>query len=168
VVEGRRNKVTALISRHPYIPWKCYFYNTIWSLLSVVSSLVGGVAILYALNVAFKWYKQQRQREQEEEMALVENIIDVLQSNATDTGDNYMVVNHVRDMILPINERKSERPRPLTTPSHAFCSRQAETVGARGPIHPRERIAHPDGGKDGARGVRGGVAMARGLQSQHV
>ncbi|XP_044261272.1 inner nuclear membrane protein Man1-like isoform X2 [Tribolium madens] len=109
VNEGRRSKVIALLSRNPYIPWNCYFYNTLWSFLSLVTSLLGAALLVYTLNYVFKCYKQIRQKQHEEEMSLVESIIDILQTNATENGDNYMVINHVRDMILPINERKNKQ-----------------------------------------------------------
>lgn len=40
---------------------------------------------------------------------MVEKIIDVLQTNAGEEGGNpFLVINHVRDMILPISDRKSK------------------------------------------------------------
>lgn len=36
---------------------------------------------------------------------MIERIIDTLQSNASEDGENYLVINHVRDVILPINDR---------------------------------------------------------------
>ncbi|RZB39346.1 inner nuclear membrane protein Man1, partial [Asbolus verrucosus] len=109
VNEGRRSKVTALMARHPYIPWKCYFYNTLWTFLSILTSILGGVVILYIFNTSFKYYKQMRQKQQEEEVAMVEQIIDILQTNSAESEDNYMVINHVRDMILPIHDRKNKQ-----------------------------------------------------------
>lgn len=73
-----------------------------------MGSLTGGVLVLYLLNNAFKYYKQLRHKQQDEEISMVENIIDILQTNVSDTNDNYMVINHVRDMILAVNERKGK------------------------------------------------------------
>lgn len=40
---------------------------------------------------------------------MVERIIDILQASVgEESADNYVVINHVRDMILPVSERKSE------------------------------------------------------------
>ncbi|XP_064214672.1 inner nuclear membrane protein Man1 isoform X2 [Tribolium castaneum] len=109
VKEGRKSKVTALLSRNPYIPWKCYCYTTLWSFLSMLTSFLGAALLVYSLNYAFKCYKQIRQKQHEEEISIVESIIDILQTNATENGDNCMIINHVRDMILPINERKNKQ-----------------------------------------------------------
>lgn len=37
---------------------------------------------------------------------MVERIIDILQMKASEEKDNYVVINHVRDMILPVADRK--------------------------------------------------------------
>lgn len=60
--------------------------------------------ILYFLNYAIKYYKYYQQKRKEEICLMVERIIDVLQSNEDPNG--FLVINHVRDMILPINDRK--------------------------------------------------------------
>lgn len=64
--------------------------------------------ILYFLNYAYKYYKYHQQKSKEEICLMVEKIIDVLQTNAGEEGNQFLVINHVRDMILPINDRKSE------------------------------------------------------------
>lgn len=38
--------------------------------------------------------------------SMVEKIIDILQTNAADNNDDFVAVNHVRDMIIPPQDRK--------------------------------------------------------------
>lgn len=51
--------------------------------------------------------KQKRHNDQI--YSMVEKIIDILQSNMAENNDNYLAVNHVRDMLIPPQERKRKR-----------------------------------------------------------
>lgn len=67
-----------------------------------------GFTAVYSLNRGYKYYKHYQQKQKDELFYMVERIIDTLQTNATEDGENYLVINHVRDMILPINDRASK------------------------------------------------------------
>lgn len=62
--------------------------------------------ILYLVNYAIKYYKHYQQKRKEEICLMVERIIDILQANSSDDANSFLVINHVRDMILPIDDRK--------------------------------------------------------------
>lgn len=94
---------------HPDLPWRCMFYNT----FSIVfnSLLFVGITFcaLYLFNFGFKYYRYYEQKQKDEIGFMVEKIIDILQTNASEEeGENYVVINHVRDMILPVKDRKGE------------------------------------------------------------
>lgn len=102
-------KVTSLVMFHPDLPWRCMFYNT----FSIVfnSLLFVGITFcaLYLFNFGFKYYRYYEQKQKDEIGFMVEKIIDILQTNASEEeGENYVVINHVRDMILPVKDRKGE------------------------------------------------------------
>lgn len=87
---------------------RCTIYKTFS--LAINALLCTGVVfiLLFLLRFGYKYYKQHEQKKKEEIGVMIERIIDILQSNVGEEGaENYVVINHVRDMILPVAERKS-------------------------------------------------------------
>lgn len=108
IIYNRDAKTTALAVLHPSLPWKCVLYNKLYMVLNIGIFAISVFLILYFSNTTYKYYKHYNQKKRDELFFMVERILDTLQSNATEDGDNFMVINHIRDMILPINNRKSE------------------------------------------------------------
>lgn len=80
-------------------------YNKIAAIIQTVLVLGVGFAGVYSINIGYKYFKHYRQKQKDELFYMIERIIDTLQSNASEDGENYLVINHVRDVILPINDR---------------------------------------------------------------
>ena len=76
-------------------------------MIQTVFVLLGIFLSLYLSNIGYKYYRYYNQKRKDELYYMVEQIIDMLQSNVGEDGDNYLVINHVRDMILPLHDRKS-------------------------------------------------------------
>ncbi|KAK9753955.1 Man1-Src1p-C-terminal domain [Popillia japonica] len=95
----------ALTILDPSLPWSCSIYNKIAAIIQTAVILAVGFTAVYSLNRGYKYYKHYQQKQKDELFYMVERIIDTLQTNATEDGENYLVINHVRDMILPINDR---------------------------------------------------------------
>lgn len=112
VVFNHANKVTSFVIFEPSLPWRCSLYNT-FSFLTKSVLFIGLIfTILYSANVAYNWYKFYDKKQKDEIGFMVERIIDILQSNAGGGGDdgneNFVVINHVRDMILSVADRKKK------------------------------------------------------------
>lgn len=93
---------------HPDLPWKCIIYNKLYTIFNVTIFAASFLAFLYFSNYGYRYFKYYQQKKKDEVFLMVERIVDILQTNATDDGDNFLVINHVRDMILPISNRKSK------------------------------------------------------------
>ncbi|XP_028129072.2 uncharacterized protein LOC114325263 isoform X1 [Diabrotica virgifera virgifera] len=114
-------KLTSLVMLKPDLPFKCSFVNSLSSWKSLIYSsfslifqsslfLIIVFGLLYTLNVAYKYYKHHAQQEKDELGFMVERIIDILQSKASEDSnmDDFVVINHARDMILPVGDRKKK------------------------------------------------------------
>lgn len=77
-------------------------FNSVLFIIAILASL-------YSLNLGLKYYRRHEHKRKEEIAFIIERIIDILQSSAQEEGgENFVVINHVRDMILPVAERKSK------------------------------------------------------------
>lgn len=109
VIFNQATKITSLVVFNPELPWRCTFYKTFFLAFNSLIFMLAVFISVYLLNNGFKYYKRQEQKSKEEIGFMVERIIDILQSSVSEDGaDNYVVINHVRDMILPVTERKSK------------------------------------------------------------
>ncbi|CAH1155497.1 unnamed protein product [Phaedon cochleariae] len=110
VVFNYENKVTSLVMLSPELPWKCTFYKSFYFAFSSLVFVILIFGSLYLLNMGFKQYKLHEQKQKDEIGFMVEKIIDILQSSASEEGgENFVVINHVRDMILPVIDRQKKR-----------------------------------------------------------
>lgn len=109
VVFNRDHKLTSLIIFQPELPWKCSFYQTFHITLKASLFITLIFAILYSVNWLVKYYNHHVQKQKDEIGFMVERIIDILQSSISDNdSENFVVINHVRDMILPVKDRESK------------------------------------------------------------
>ncbi|XP_056630217.1 uncharacterized protein LOC130440859 isoform X2 [Diorhabda sublineata] len=110
VIFNQDKKTTSLIMLNPPLPWKCVFYNSFSFILNSVIFIVLIFGSLYLSSLGYKYYKYHNQKQIDEIGFMVERIIDILQSNASEdlNGENFVVINHVRDMILPVGERQNK------------------------------------------------------------
>ncbi|XP_049825113.1 inner nuclear membrane protein Man1 isoform X3 [Aethina tumida] len=99
-------KITSLVVLEPELPWSCLLTNTFRFLVQSALFLGAVFTLFYLLNYLYKYYRHHKQKENEEVGFMVERIIDILQMKASEEKDNYVVINHVRDMILPVADRK--------------------------------------------------------------
>lgn len=90
---------------NPPLSWRCTLVNKLYAVLNTLLFLFAGFAFLYACNYGLKWYRWHEQRRRDDIVNMVERIIEILQTNAAEGSEGFLVVNHVRDMILPIKER---------------------------------------------------------------
>ena len=100
------NNITRLVLLNPELPYKCVFFaylaNAIYSL-----PLIGVIfAALVVSRLGLKDYARYQQKQKHELNTLIEKIIEVLQNAASDQDNTYVVINHVRDAILSVKERK--------------------------------------------------------------
>lgn len=106
--DARQKHNIALGVLNPSLPWRCVIYNKL-SVIVQISLVVGGLFLtMYAANTAFKYYKYHQQKQKDELFYMVERITDTLQGTASENDDhenNFMVINHVRDMIIRIKDR---------------------------------------------------------------
>nr|XP_023018775.1 inner nuclear membrane protein Man1 [Leptinotarsa decemlineata] len=109
VIFHENDKITSLVIPYPDLPWKCTFYKTFHLALNSVLLVSLIFAALYLLNYVYKYYKHYQQKQKDEIGFMVEKIIDILQSSCGEEGgDPFLVINHVRDMILPIVDRQKK------------------------------------------------------------
>ncbi|XP_076257147.1 uncharacterized protein LOC143194338 isoform X1 [Rhynchophorus ferrugineus] len=103
-------KLTSLVILNPEVPYRCSMYNLFTNALYVIMVLVIIFAALYGLSFMFKIYKRYMQKQKNEVNSMVEKIIDILQNSAAEeSSENYVVINHVRDMILNVKDRKAKQ-----------------------------------------------------------
>lgn len=69
-------------------------------------ALFAGFALVFGSQKGYKFYLNQRKITNDKIYCMVEKIIDILQTNAADNSDNFLAVNHVRDMLIPPQDRK--------------------------------------------------------------
>lgn len=108
VVFNREHKITNLVIFNPNLPWKCVINTTFSTILNSLIIIIAIFVVIYFTNLTYKYYKHYEQKQKDEIGFMIEKIIDILQSNANEDGDNFVVINHVRDMILPVTNRKSK------------------------------------------------------------
>lgn len=109
VIFNRGLKTTSLVILNPNLPWKCIINSTLSTIFNSLIVIIAIFIIVYLTNYGYKYYKHYEQKQKDEIGFMVERIIDILQSNAQEDADNFVVINHVRDMILPVTNRKSIR-----------------------------------------------------------
>lgn len=103
----KTTKEIALVILNPDLPWSCSLYIKIARIFNAVFILALISSTVYGVNFALKRYKLYQQKEKDELFRMVDRIVDILQTNATDDAENnFLVINHVRDMILPIKDRQ--------------------------------------------------------------
>ncbi|KAK5638473.1 hypothetical protein RI129_012768 [Pyrocoelia pectoralis] len=91
---------------NPDLPLRCRFYNKVYTIFNLALVIFGTFLTLYLLNMAYKYVKRYHKHSNDEVYSMVRRIVDVLESSG-DGPDDFLVINHVRDMILPIMNRKS-------------------------------------------------------------
>lgn len=64
--------------------------------------------MVFGAQKLYKYYLKQCKVKNDQIYMMVEKIIDILQTNASDNSEDFVAVNHVRDMIIPPQERKRE------------------------------------------------------------
>ncbi|XP_017781399.1 PREDICTED: LEM protein 2 [Nicrophorus vespilloides] len=107
VLRNKRNDFeTYYAILNPSLPFQCNFYLILMTLLKTSSAIFGVAAVLWLCKKSYKYFKNYQKKKQEEIVLMVEKIIDILQSRASEEADNFLVINHIRDMILPIDNRK--------------------------------------------------------------
>lgn len=72
------------------------------------SFVFSGFGILYSIQKSYKFYLKQKKEKNDQIYGMVEKIIDILQTSVSENSENFLAVNHVRDMIIPPQERKSK------------------------------------------------------------
>ncbi|XP_019769526.1 inner nuclear membrane protein Man1 isoform X2 [Dendroctonus ponderosae] len=103
-------KVTSLVMLHPELPYKCVIYNYFVSALYSLAMLGIIFAALFVLRLSLKFYGRYEQKQKEEVNSMVEKILDILQNTTSEGADiNYVVINHVRDAILNVNDRTAKQ-----------------------------------------------------------
>ncbi|KAK4878372.1 hypothetical protein RN001_010878 [Aquatica leii] len=100
----KTKKSAGLAVLHPDLPLHCRLYNKINAIFNSLVVLSGIFATLYVGNVAYKYWVNYHRSKKDEVIDMVRRIIDVLESNNQE-GDDFLVINHVRDMILPLKNR---------------------------------------------------------------
>ncbi|KAF5294359.1 hypothetical protein FQR65_LT10812 [Abscondita terminalis] len=101
LVSYRTTKVGGLAVLHPDLPLYCRIYNKIYAVFNTIIVLSAIFLTLYVTNYAYKYWKMYRNSTKDKVYEMVHRIIDVLEQ----AGEDYLVINHVRDMILPIQSR---------------------------------------------------------------
>lgn len=107
MVKFKTQNEIALIVSNPELPWSCSLYLKIARMFNAILVLAILSLTVYGANVALKYYKRYKQKEKDEMFRIIGRIVDILQTNATDDPEkNFLAINHVRDMILPYEDRK--------------------------------------------------------------
>lgn len=93
----------------PDLPYRCvvtnYITNAFYTLVMIGVIFVA----LLALRQAYKLYTKYERQQKNEVNDLVEKILEILQSTSCDHPEtSYVVINHVRDAILNVKERKGD------------------------------------------------------------
>ncbi|XP_018329156.1 LEM protein 2 [Agrilus planipennis] len=92
---------------NPPLPWSCIISNKLFAIINTAVVVGGGFLLIYGLNFLYKSYKQYQQDQKDEVFAMVERIVEILQNHVEEEKENnFLVINHVRDMIVPISDRK--------------------------------------------------------------
>lgn len=102
----RPSRAIGLTLLNPDIPWRCIVYNKVYAVFNTLAVLICGFFILYFGNLGYKYFMHYQQQKKDEVFNMVERIVEALQTTSGNEGDNFLVINHVRDMILPITDRK--------------------------------------------------------------
>ncbi|CAH1141268.1 unnamed protein product [Phyllotreta striolata] len=109
VIFNLETKLTSLVILNPSLPWKCTFFKSFYLVTNSLIFIVIVFGCLYLINLGYKYYKHHAQKEKDEVSFMVEKIVDILQMHANDEqNDNYLVINHIRDMILPVGDRQKK------------------------------------------------------------
>lgn len=70
---------------------------------------VTALLAIYGGQKAVRWWVDRHERNKKEVFRLVENIIELLSNHQqTGLGDNYLAINHVRDQLIPPQQRQSK------------------------------------------------------------
>ncbi|XP_066255672.1 uncharacterized protein [Euwallacea similis] len=110
VVFNQDIKITSLVILEPNLPYKCVFLNYVVNVLYALA-LIGIIfVVLILMRYVFKIYTLYEQKQKNEVNALVEKILEILQNTSCEHPDtSYVVINHVRDAILSVKERKAKQ-----------------------------------------------------------
>lgn len=99
----RVNNPISVTILNPDIPWSCSMAKTFYAIARTLLILICIGGAVYASHLGYKKYTLYQKRRRNEIIGLVERILEVLQSSE---GENYYVINHVRDMIIPVTDRR--------------------------------------------------------------
>nr|CAH7749777.1 unnamed protein product [Callosobruchus chinensis] len=106
--------IVALIQSKPDLPWSCTLYNGVKVAITASLVVIALTIALYGSKWIYKRYKRYEHRQRMELTNMVERILELLQQarvsdGGTEDGEHsFVVINHVRDMILPVTDRKSK------------------------------------------------------------
>lgn len=106
VVVYKRTHTVGLAVLNPDLPLRCRLYNKICAVFNSALVICGTFLTLYMLNMGYKYAKQHYKQNKDEVYDMVRRIVEVLESSG-DGVDDFLVINHVRDMILPIKNRQT-------------------------------------------------------------
>ncbi|XP_050305727.1 LEM protein 2-like isoform X2 [Anthonomus grandis grandis] len=110
VIFNLDKKVTSLLILNPDLPYKCVFYNYVASAAYSLALLGIIFLTIFLMRTAFKLYRNYEEKLKDEVNSIVEKIIDILQTAASEDSDSkYVVINHVRDAILSVKDRKAKK-----------------------------------------------------------
>ncbi|XP_064632934.1 inner nuclear membrane protein Man1-like isoform X2 [Lineus longissimus] len=107
--------VAWLESEMVQMPWMCRMKRAYDRFIFVLYMIIAGAAVIF-LGVSILKYRRRRHEEANKKVfAMVEKIIDTLKQHHDAHEQNkelqpYVAILHVRDMLIPIKERKKKQP----------------------------------------------------------
>ncbi|GLV36949.1 MAN1 [Carabus blaptoides fortunei] len=106
ILNNRHTRNLAMTILDPPLPWKCVVFNKLYTIISSLVIIGAGFGSLYLSQKGYKYYLRTQKLKNDQIYSMVEKILDILQSNASDNSDNYLAVNHIRDMLISPQDRK--------------------------------------------------------------
>lgn len=97
---------------NPRLPWTCILYNKLQTFFVIVGCIALGVSLLYLCIYIYKAIAHRIKTRRDRLNNLIEDITNVLMQKAYDpdtaaTDAASVVINHLRDKLIPPNERNS-------------------------------------------------------------
>uniref|UniRef100_A0A1I8PUE4 LEM domain-containing protein n=1 Tax=Stomoxys calcitrans TaxID=35570 RepID=A0A1I8PUE4_STOCA len=92
----------------PYLPLKCVLYNKLQRFLFIIGTIFIIALILIVVFAIWRWVSQRKLNQQRAVENFCKEIIRELTQRSSmknDTGE--LIINHLRDKLLPINKRKA-------------------------------------------------------------
>ncbi|XP_055374218.1 inner nuclear membrane protein Man1 [Condylostylus longicornis] len=104
-LRGAKENYYAILN--PSLPLFCTIYKKLQRFFFLIGSLALGCFVIAALYTVYKIITNYRQNKQQTVFHLVEEIINNLITKAERTpNEKSVVVNHLRDMLIPVHKRK--------------------------------------------------------------